>query len=175
MTYCALVYEFRSTNFDGDAPWQDEEMTTSNVAPIPFTPMPRDFPGFGMPSSVPQGMRLELSRAKLVSGKEAEFEQWMNMLNSRPAELQVGLPAERVVFEATFRNVESDGSTWIYHLTLRGEESAGLDETIPIDAEHGAYSRSVKEPGWEELEPKFMLTPTHLLTQMQRWAATGSA
>lgn len=120
-------------------------------------------------------MRLELSRAKLVSGKDGEFEDWMTMLNSRPDELQEGLPTERVVFEATFRNVEADGSTWMYHLTLRGEETGGLDETIPIDAEHGAYSRSVKEPGWEELEPKFMLTPSHLLGEMQRWAATGQA
>lgn len=47
-------------------------------------------------------MRLELS-------KEAEFEQWMNMLNSRPEELQEGIPSEREVFEATFRSVETDG------------------------------------------------------------------
>ena len=148
-------------------------MTTDNIAHIPFTPTPRDFPGFTIPPSVPAGMRLELSRARIISGKEPEFDQWMNMLNSRPEELQEGLPSERVVFEATFQNVEADGSTWLYHLTLRGEDSEGLDETISIDAEHAAYSRSVKEPGWEELEPKFMLTPFHLLGGMQRWAASG--
>lgn len=95
------------------------------------------------------------------------------MLNSRPEELHEGLPSERVVFEATFQNVEADESTWLYHLTLHGEDSEGLDETIPIDAEHAAYSRSVKEPGWEELEPKFILTPFQLLGGMQRWAASG--
>lgn len=148
-------------------------MAPNRSAPMPFTPMARDFAGFPMPASVPDEMHLELSRAKLVRGKEAEFEQWMTMLNSRPDELQEGLPAEHVVFEATFRNVEADGSVWMYHLTLRGKETGGLDETIPIDAEHGAYSRTVKEPGWEELEPKFMLAPDHLLSEMQRWAATG--
>lgn len=154
---------------------EDGVMTPDQAAPIPFRPAAHDFPGFDMPASVPAGMRLELSRARIVSGKEAGFEEWMTMLNSRPEELQEGLPAERVVFEATFRNVEADGSTWIYHLTLRGEETGGLDESIPIDAEHADYSRSMKEPGWEELQPKFMLTPSHLLSQFQQWAATGTS
>lgn len=140
---------------------------------IPFTPVPRDFPGHQMPPSVPPGMRLELSRSRIVSGKEPAFEEWMNMLNSRPDELQQGISAERAVFEATFRNVEADGSTWIYHVALMGEESGGLDESLPIDAVHAAYSRSVKEPGWEELEPRFMLAPNHLLESMKRWATTG--
>lgn len=140
---------------------------------IPFTPVPRDFPGHRMPPSVPQGMQLELSRDRLVAGKEQEFEHWTDMLNSRPDELQEGLPAERAVFEATFRSVEADGSTWIYHVALTGEESSGLDETLPVDADHAAYSRSVKEPGWEELEPQFMLTLNHVLEVMKRWASTG--
>lgn len=118
-------------------------------------------------------MRLELSRSRLVEGKENEFDRWMNMLNSRPDELQQSLPAERAVFEATFRNVEADGSTWMYHLSLVGDESGGLDETRAVDAEHAAFSRDVKEPGWEELEPRFMLAPDHILAAMSRWAATG--
>ncbi|MCL3860955.1 DUF6176 family protein [Actinotalea sp. K2] len=143
------------------------------VARIPFAPAPRDFPGHPMPPSVPAGMRLELSRAPLVEGRGAEFDEWMAMLNSRPEELQAGLPAERVVFEATFLHVEADGSRWMYHLTLRGEESGGLDESIPIDADHAACSRRVKMPGWEELAPRFMLAPDHLLEAMRSWAVTG--
>lgn len=168
-----LRFEFFKLVISPRVVGEDELMAPDRSAPIPFTPLPRDFTGLTMPASVPDGMHLELSRAKLVSGKEAEFEQWMTMLNSRPDELQEGLPAERVIFEATFRNVEADESVWMYHITLRGKETGGLDETIPVDAEHAAYSRSVKEPGWEELEPKFMLTPNHLVYEMQRWAATG--
>jgi len=118
-------------------------------------------------------MRLELSRARIRPGKEAVFDEWMEMLNSRPEELQQGLPAERAVFEATFRSVESDGSTWIYHLSLMGVDGGPNDETIPVDADHVAFSNSAKEPGWEELEPRFMLAPDHLLEAMSRWAATG--
>ena len=122
-----------------------------------------------MPSSVPQGLRLELSRAPVIPGKEDEFEQWMQMLNDRYDENLPALPAERAVFEATFRHTEADGSVWIYHLSLMGAGGGGFDESIPIDAEHAAYSRRVKQRGWEELTPKFMLTPNHLREAMTEW------
>lgn len=104
---------------------------------------------------------------------EGEFDEWMQMLTDRYDESVRALPAERLAFEATFRHVESDGSTWIYHFALVGEEGGGLDESNSIDADHAAYSRRVKEPGWEELEPRFMLTPDHLRDAIQQWALTG--
>ena len=97
------------------------------------------------------------------------------MLNTRYDECLDTLPAERAVFEATFRHEEADGSTWIYHLSLMGQDGAGLDESNPVDAAHGAYTRRVKERGWEELTPKFMLTPSHLREAMVEWAHTGQA
>jgi hypothetical protein len=90
----------------------------------------------------------------------------MQMLNDRCDESLAAIPAERAVFEATFRHTEGDGSTWIYHLSLVGENGGGLDESHQIDADHAAFSRRVKEPGWEELQPKFMLCPTHILATM---------
>ena len=89
-------------------------MTADNVARISFTSMPCGFPGFVMPPSAPAGMRFEPSSAIIVSSLEPEFDQWINMLKSRPEKLQEGLPSERVVFEAAFQNVEADGSTWLY-------------------------------------------------------------
>lgn len=149
-------------------------MSTPSFPPIPFNPKPRGWAGFPMPPSVPAGFRLELSRARIVPGKEDEFDEWMSTLNDRYDEMQEGLPNERQVFEATFRSTEADGSVWIYHLSLMGEDGAGNDESIPIDALHVSYSRRVKEPGWEELEPKLMLTPDHLRDAMVQWARTGS-
>jgi hypothetical protein len=146
----------------------------NKTPPVPFNPTPRDFPGFPMPATVPLGMRLELSRARLFAGKDAEFEQWMNMLNDRYDENLAAIPAERAVFEATFRHVETDGSVWMYHLSLVGDDGGGLDETYQIGADHAAFSRSVKEPGWEELEPKFMLTPAHIRDSMATWGRTGN-
>lgn len=142
---------------------------------IPFTPTPRHFPGHPQPTSVPDGLRLELSRSRIAAGQEDVFDEWMTMLNDRPDELQQGLSAERQVFEATFRSVEPDGSTWIYHLSLMGEDGGGNDQRIPVDADHAAYSRQAKEPGWEELEPRFMLAPEPLLDLMKRFGKTGQA
>lgn len=141
----------------------------------PFRPEPQDgFPGHPMPTSVPDGLRLELSRAPIVSGKEDEFEEWMAVLNDRYGEHEVALSNERQVFEATFKHREADGSLWMYHVSLMGTESEGLDESRPLDALHAAYSRSVKQPGWEELTPMFMLTPEHINNVMTQWGRTGS-
>lgn len=146
--------------------------------PIPYTPFrpqdPEQFQGHPMPLSVPEGLRLELSRAKLLDGKEAEFEKWMNMLHDRYDECVETLPAERAVFEATFRHTEADGSVWMYHFSLMGETGGGLDTSNPVDAEHDAYARRTKERGWEDLTPKFMLAPSHIREVMHHWGETGT-
>ena len=49
-----------------------------------------------------------------------------------------------------------------------------LDESLPLSTDHGANSRLVKKPGWEELTPKFMLTANHIAEIMIQWAKTGS-
>lgn len=140
---------------------------------IPFRPVEADFAGHPMPPTVPQGMRLELSRAPILPGKEAELAEWMAMLTERYAECVETLSAERHAFEATFRHVEADGSTWMYHVALSGEGGAGLDTSNPVDAAHEAHARRVKERGWEELTPMFMLAPDHIRDAMTRWGATG--
>lgn len=149
-------------------------MTDDRSPKAAFNPVPRDFAGFAMPPTVPAGLRLELSRSPVVEGMEDELAEWMAMLTDRYDECVSTLPAERAVFEATFKHREADGSLWIYHLALMGENGGGLDESNPVDAAHAAYSRRVKQPGWEEIEPMFMLTPNHLRDAMQRWGDTGT-
>ncbi|GAB3559350.1 DUF6176 family protein [Spelaeicoccus albus] len=146
---------------------------------VPYTPFrpvdPATFTGHPMPSTVPDGLRLELSRAKLLDGKEAQFDEWMQMLTERYDECLTTLPAERAVFEATFKHTEADGSVWMYHLSLMGENGSGLDTANPVDAAHDAYARRTKERGWEELMPAFMLTPEHIRSAMAQWGSTGAA
>ena len=137
----------------------------------PSRPVPSDSATLhGVPDAptVPAGLRLELSRSRIIDGYEAEFDGWMQMLNDRCDESLAAIPAERAVFEATFRHTEGDGSTWIYHLSLVGE-NGGLDESHQIDADHAAFSRRVKKPSWEGLQPKFMLCPTHILATVTAW------
>ena len=52
-----------------------------------------------MPSTVPSGLRLELSRSRIIAGKDGEFGEWMEMLNDRYDESLAAISAERSVFE----------------------------------------------------------------------------
>lgn len=127
-----------------------------------------------MPDSVPQGMRMELSRAKIVPGRESEAEAWMQMLNDRYDEAVATLPAERAPLQATFLNREGDGSLWLYHFSITAEERPDYEPHVAdIDRDHAAYGERVKLPGWEELRPMLLLTPHHLRDAMLRWADTG--
>lgn len=132
---------------------------SSIVPEIPFRPVGADFAGWPMPASVPSGMRLELSRAKLLDGKESRFEDWMTMLHDRYEECLATLPQERMAFEATFLNQEADGSWWMYHLQLLGEDSPGLVLNNDLDRAHEAFAIQTKHRGWEELQPKLLLCP----------------
>ncbi|PRB77081.1 hypothetical protein CQ012_07075 [Arthrobacter sp. MYb214] len=118
-------------------------------------------------------MRLELSRSRIKDGQDENFGAWIDMLNARYEECEASLSAQRAALEATFRHVEADGSIWIYHLSLVGENGGGLDTQQDIDVAHEAASRQAKMPGWEELEPKFLLMPDHLKASMAHWAEHG--
>ncbi|PJJ43109.1 hypothetical protein ATK23_0282 [Glutamicibacter mysorens] len=118
-------------------------------------------------------MRLELSRSRIKDGQDGNFGAWMETLNNRYEECEASLSAQRAVLEATFKHVEADGSVWIYHLSLVGENGSGLDTRQDIDATHEAASRQAKMPGWEELEPKFLLMPDRLRASMVHWAEHG--
>lgn len=118
-------------------------------------------------------MRLELSRARLLPGAAEETQRWMDMLHERYSECQDTLSAERMAFEATFRHSDTDGTEWIYHLSLFGEETAGLDLNNPVDQAHLDYAMRCKEPGWEELKPVLMLAPRPIAPILEQWARTG--
>lgn len=139
----------------------------------PFRPAPDDFGGFDMPASVPDGLELQLSRAPLLEATEAALDDWMNMLHERYDECLAALPSERAVFEATFTHTEADGSLWLYHLSLVGKDSPGLDTSTPIGQAHQEHAMRTKRRGWEELRPQFMITPEHLAEAMQHWGRTG--
>lgn len=128
---------------------------------------------FPMPSSVPPGMRMELSRSRLLPGAQAETERWMEMLHERYEECLDTLSAERMAFEATFRHTDSDGTEWIYHFSLYGEDSAGMDLSNPVDQEHLAYAKRCKEPGWDELRPVLMLAPRPVRPVLEAWGREG--
>ncbi|MDK1327255.1 DUF6176 family protein [Arthrobacter sp. zg-Y1143] len=134
-------------------------MQEQNYAPIPFQPAGPDFPGWPVPASVPPGMRMELSRAKLLDGRESSFDDWMAMLHERYEECLATLDRELMAVEATFLNQEADGSWWMYHFQMMGEASPGLVPDNPLDQAHLEFGKKTKHQGWEELQPRFFLAP----------------
>lgn len=99
----------------------------------------------------------------------------MAMLNERQAECVATLSVERSAFEAWFLHTETDGTSWIYWVGLIGEGGAAMDTESQLDRDHLEYMRRVKEPGWEELQPMFLLTPDHIRHDLAKWGATGEA
>lgn len=122
-----------------------------------------------MPRSLPGGMKLELSRAKLLPNTEEKFSEWMNFLHENYSEIQEGLGAEHAIFESTFVRNDEDGTRWIYHLSLMGETSKGLNTEIPLSAKHSEYAMQCKERGWEELQPTLFLAPKEVIQSMSGW------
>lgn len=125
-----------------------------------------------MPPSVPAGMTLELSRARVRPGRSERARAWMAMLNARLDECEQTLPVERSAFEAWFLQ-EQGGDSWIWHVGLAGEGGAMFDETSALDADHLAFAREVLGSPWEELEPAFLLMPPHIRDAIERWGRTG--
>jgi hypothetical protein len=125
-----------------------------------------------MPQSVPAGMRLELSRAKLLPNSERIFSDWMGWLHQEYEQLQQGLGVERAVFESTFLHKDEDGTSWIYHLGLIGDDSHGLDTSNPLGAKVQEFAMRSKEGGWEELQPVFLISSPEIMESMKRWLET---
>jgi hypothetical protein len=94
------------------------------------------------PVSIPAGLRIDLSRQRLLPGASAEADRWMEML----------------ALEVVFRREDEDGE-WLYWVSIYGEGGAGLDEMIPIDRDHLAFAKRCKHPGWQEAIPQFFLSP----------------
>ena len=122
-----------------------------------------------MPRSLPSGMRLELSRARLLPNSEKKFSEWMVFLHENYSEIQAGLGVEQAIFESTFARIDEDGTRWIYHLSLIGEASMGLNTENPLSAKHNDFAMQCKESGWEELQPVFFLAPREVIQSMSDW------
>lgn len=121
------------------------------------------------PATIPEGLRVELSRAKVIPGQSAEADRWMRMLNDRADECVATLDRERVALEIVFRLTEDDHE-FLYWVSIFGPSGRGLDESIPIDRDHVEMGRRVKEPGWVEATPQFLLMPEPVRRAVLEWA-----
>ncbi|CAM4035049.1 DUF6176 domain-containing protein [Kibdelosporangium persicum] len=122
-----------------------------------------------MSSSIPEGLIVELSRAKVKPGASGEADKWMKMLNDRIDECVATLDRERMAIEIVFRLREGEDD-YLYWVQVRGKNGAGLDESLPIDRDHIAQGRRTKEPGWVEAEPQVLMLPEPVRKAVLDWA-----
>ena len=123
-----------------------------------------------MPRSIPEGLVVELSRAKVLPGAGPEADRWMKMLDDRVEECVATLDRERMAVEIVFR-LQEDGADYLYWVAIRGEDGAPLETSEhPIDHDHEAQARRTKEPGWVEAEPQVLLLPEPVRKAVLAWA-----
>ena len=119
--------------------------------------------------SIPEGLSVELSRAKVKPGASAEADRWMQMLNDRLDECVATLDRERMAIEIVFRLREGDDE-YLYWVAVRGKNGADLDMDLPIDRDHAAQAVRTKEPGWVEAEPQVLMLPDPVREAVLAWA-----
>ncbi len=125
------------------------------------------------PSSIPPGLVVELSRARVKPGAGEQADRWMRMLNDRLGECVATLERERMAIEIVFR-LREDGEDYLYWVSVKGEGGAGLDPDLPIDRDHIEQAKRTKEPGWVEAEPQVLMLPDPVREAVLAWALGGA-
>lgn len=122
------------------------------------------------PSSIPAGLVVELSRAKVLPGASHEADRWMQMLDDRSEECVATLDRERMAVEIIFR-LKEDGEDYLFWVAIKGAGGASLDSSEhAIDRDHQTQARRTKEPGWVEAEPQVLLLPEPVRRAVLEWA-----
>jgi hypothetical protein len=120
-------------------------------------------------TSIPDGLHVELHRARIRPGMGEEATRWMQMLNDRVDEAVATLDRERMAIEIVFRSQDADGEhlTWV---TVRGPGADVSTSTHPLDVEHLAFDARVRQPGWERAQAQLLLLPAGVRDAVVDWA-----
>ncbi len=127
-----------------------------------------------MPRSIPDGLIVELSRAKVLPGASEEADRWMQMLDDRVEECVATLDRERMAIEIVFR-LKEGGEDYLFWVAVRGEGGSDMQSSQhAIDLDHQAQARRAKEPGWVEAEPQVLMLPEPIREAVMAWALRGA-
>ncbi|MGH3273702.1 MAG: DUF6176 family protein [Streptosporangiaceae bacterium] len=124
------------------------------------------------PLSIPPGLVVRLSRAKVLPGASAEADRWMAMLNDRLDECVATLDRERMAIEIVFR-LREDGEDCLFWVSVHGADGTSFDPDSAIDRDHLKQAKRTKEPGWTEAEPQLLLLPGPVRDAVLSWALPG--
>jgi Family of unknown function (DUF6176) len=124
------------------------------------------------PLSIPPGLVVRLSRAKVLPGASAEADQWMAILNDRLDERVASLDRERMAIEIVFR-LRENGEDYLFWVSVHGAGGISFDPDSAIDRDHLEQAGRTKETGWTEAEPQLLLLPGPVQNAVLSWALPG--
>lgn len=124
--------------------------------------------------SLPHGVSVTLSQARVQPGMAEQASDWMQMLDDRLDECIATLDRERMAVEIIFRLCEGDDDNLIW-VTIRGTAGASiLGSHHQLDVDHLAYDRRVRDGDWVHAEPQVLLLPAPVRAAVLAWADHGS-
>ncbi|MCS3492292.1 hypothetical protein M2368_001295 [Arthrobacter sp. JUb119] len=113
-------------------------------------------------------MKIELTRFRVLPGKSALANEWLEFLNSNmPAVLET-LEGEKMYVETIFSET-LDGVDYLYWYSIQGEGGAAVqDSAHEIDKVHLRYWKQCIDPGFapQELSPRVVMIPDRVQRSM---------
>ncbi len=102
-------------------------------------------------------MRVELTRFRLLAGKEARAAEWIEFLRAHPREFLETLEPEQMYVETIFREVQ-DGVTYLSWYSVQGDGAQPVEESSHwFDQKHIEF--------WDEcIDPTYR--PVDLITEL---------
>jgi len=124
--------------------------------------------------SLPDGVTVALSRARVRAGAAEEATRWMDMLDDRLEESVATLDRERMAIEIIFRLRDGD-EDYLYWVTVHGKAGASVtDSDHALDVDHLAFDQRVRDGSWVRAEPQVLLLPNPVRAQVLAWTDHGS-
>jgi Family of unknown function (DUF6176) len=123
------------------------------------------------PASIPDGLVVELSRARVLPGASAEADRWMAMLNERLDECVATLDRERMAIEIVFRLKEND-EDYLFWVSVHGPDGGTPDPDNALDRDHIEQAkRTIAPPGWTDATPQVLMLPDPVRDAVLSWAS----
>lgn len=114
-------------------------------------------------------VKTELSRYRVLAGKERLVKEWMAFLQDHLSEVLLTLEQEKMYVEAIFQE-ELVGVTYLYWFSVQGEGAVSVaDSDYDVDKQHLLYWQACIDSDYGEdlLQTNLTMIPENLAKQMK--------
>ena len=114
-------------------------------------------------------MNMELTRFRVLPGKTASANEWMELLNSSLPVVLETLEQEKMYVETIFSE-SIDGVEYLYWYSIQGENGVEVkDSNHEIDKAHLRYWKECIDPDYapQDLRPRVNMIPERIQSLMK--------